>query len=93
MNITTLLLSLVLAMAVVAFGAQNTQAVTFHFLLFKVPAVPLVLPLFGAVLAGALLGWIVSVPGRLRRMRTRHGLEGEITAYARADEVRQTQTG
>src|SRR5438067_12771671 len=92
MNAPKLFAALILATAVVLFGAQNTQAITFHFLLFKVPSVPLVLPLFGAVVLGALLGWIVSAPGRFRRMRERQGLQSEIAAHERvAESVHDTQ--
>jgi uncharacterized integral membrane protein len=87
MNSAKLFVALILATVVVVFGAQNTQAVTFHFLLFKVPSVPLVLPLFGALLAGALLTWVVSVPGRFRRMRQRQGLQHEVAAHERTAEV------
>ena len=69
---------------VVVFGAQNTQAVTLHFLVFKVPSAPLVLALFTAVVVGALLGWVVSAPGRFLRMRERHHLEGQVVAQKRA---------
>src|SRR5438067_2796779 len=87
MNAPKLFAALILATAVVLFGAQNTQAITFHFLVFKVPSVPLVLPLFGAVLVGALLTWVVSMPGRFRRMRQRQGLQHEVAAHERAAEV------
>jgi len=66
------------------FWAQNTQAVTFHFLMFKMPSVPMVLALFVAALLGALLAWIVSAPGRFRRMRERRGLQGQVAAQERA---------
>ena len=84
MNAPKLFAALILATAVVLFGAQNTQAITFHFLMFKVPSVPLVLPLFGAVLLGALLSWVVSAPGRFRRMRQRRGLQSQVAAQERA---------
>jgi len=84
MSSLKLIAGLLLATAVVVFGTQNTQAVTFHVLIFKVPAVPLVLALFVAVLLGALLGWIVSTPGRVRRMRQRRGLQSQIAAQERA---------
>ena len=87
MNTTKLFAALILATAIVVFGAQNTQAVTFHFLLFKVPAVPLVLPLFGAVLLGAILAMIVAAPGRFRRMRQRQGLQSEVAAHDQATET------
>ena len=55
-----LIAALLVAIVLVVFGAQNTQAVTFHFLMFKAPSAPMVLALFVAALLGALLGWIVS---------------------------------
>jgi uncharacterized integral membrane protein len=85
MSSPKLFAALILATAVVLFGAQNTQAITFHFLVFKVPSVPLVLPLFGAVLLGALLGWVFSAPGRFRQMRQRQGLQSKIAAHERSD--------
>lgn len=95
MNSLKLVIGLILATAVVVFGTQNTQAVTFHFLLFKLPSVPLVLPLFGAVLLGALLGLIFAAPGRVRLMRQRRRLEGEITEHDQAargaDEARHSE--
>jgi uncharacterized integral membrane protein len=87
MSSPKLFVGLILAIAVVVFGAQNTQAITFHFLLFKVPSVPLVLPLFGAVLLGAVLSWVFAAPGQLRRMRQRRGLQSEIAVHERAAEA------
>lgn len=84
MSSLKLIAGLIVATAVVVFGAQNTQAVSFHFLMFKVPSAPLVLALFAAVLLGALLGWIVSAPSRFRHMRQRHGLQGQIVDQKRA---------
>jgi uncharacterized integral membrane protein len=80
-----LIAAFLVAMVLVVFGAQNTQAVTFHFLMFKAPSTPMVLALFVAALLGALLGWIVSAPGRFRRMRERRGLQGQVAAHERAD--------
>lgn len=77
-----LIAALLVATVLVVFGAQNTQAITLHFLMFKVPAMPMVLALFAAVLLGALLGWIVSVPGRFRGMHERRGLRGQVKAQA-----------
>jgi len=77
-----LIVALLVATVLVVFGAQNTQAITLHFLMFKVPAMPMVLALFAAVLLGALLGWIVSVPGRFRGMHERRGLRGQVEAQA-----------
>ena len=85
MNTFRLVAGLIVLTIVVTFGAQNTQTVTLHFLMFKVPSAPLVLALFAAVVLGALLGWIVSAPGRFRRMRERHHLEGQVVAQERAD--------
>jgi uncharacterized integral membrane protein len=85
MSSLKLIAALLVAIVLVVFGAQNTQAVTFHFLMFKAPSTPMVLALFVAALLGALLGWIVSAPGRFRRMRERQGLQGQIAAHGRAD--------
>lgn len=85
MSSLKLIAALLVAIVLVVFGAQNTQAVTFHFLMFKAPSAPMVLALFVAALLGALLGWIVSAPGRFRRMRERHELQGQVTAHERAD--------
>jgi uncharacterized integral membrane protein len=85
MSSLKLIAALLVAIVLVVFGAQNTQAVTFHFLIFKAPSAPMVLALFVAALLGALLGWIVSAPGRFRRMRERHELQGQVTAHERAD--------
>jgi uncharacterized integral membrane protein len=66
-----LIAGLIVATILVVFGVQNTQMVTFHFLMFTAPSVPMVLALFVAALLGVLLGWILSVPGRFRRRRQR----------------------
>lgn len=83
MSTLKLIGALVVALALVVFGAQNTQAVTLHFLMFKAPSAPMVLALFVAALLGALLGWIVSAPGRFRRMRESRGLRGQVAAHDR----------
>jgi len=85
MSSLKLIAALLVAIVLVVFGAQNTQAVTFHFLIFKAPSAPMVLALFVAALLGALLGLIVSAPGRFRRMRERRGLQSEVAAHERAD--------
>ena len=73
-----LIAALALAMALVILGAQNTQSVSLHFLMFDVGAVPVVVILLGSVLVGAILGWIISVPGRFRGARVRRGLERQV---------------
>ena len=65
-------------MALVILGAQNTQSVSLHFLMFDVGAVPVVVILLASVLAGAILGWIMSVPGRFRGARVRRDLERQV---------------
>lgn len=84
MSSLKLIAALVVATVVVVFGAQNTQAVTLHFLMFKLPSAPMVLALFVAIVLGALLGWVVSAPGRFRRMRERRGLQGQVQAHVQA---------
>ncbi|GAC1406015.1 MAG: hypothetical protein NVSMB52_19660 [Chloroflexota bacterium] len=81
MNAAKLVGALLLASVLLVFGAQNTQAVTFHFLMFKAPSAPMVLALFVAALLGALLGWIISAPGRFRQMRERRALQGQVAAH------------
>ena len=41
MSSLKLIAALLVAIVLVVFGAQNTQAVTFHFLIFKAPAAPI----------------------------------------------------
>ncbi len=82
-NSVKLIAALLVAIVLVVFGAQNTQAVTFHFLMFKAPSTPMVFALFLAALLGALLGWIVSAPARFRRMRERRGLQDQVAAHQR----------
>lgn len=77
-----LIVALVIATVLVVFGAQNTQAITLHFLMFKLPSAPTVLALFVAVLLGALLGWIVTAPDRFRRRRELRGLKGQVQAQS-----------
>jgi uncharacterized integral membrane protein len=83
-NTFKLIVGLILAGVLVAFGAQNTQAITLHFLIFKAPSMPMVLALFAAALLGALLAWVVSAPDRFRRMRERRGLRSQVTAHDQA---------
>lgn len=78
MNIISLMLALVIAAALVVFGAQNTQSVRFHFLTWETPAIPVVLALAIALLLGALLAYLVSVPGRFRGMRSRRRLRRQV---------------
>ncbi len=78
MNSLKLIAGIACATVVVVFGAQNTQRVTFHFLMFSVPSAPMVLALFLAALLGALLAWAVVVPGRFRNMRERRGLREKV---------------
>lgn len=85
MDSLKLIAALLVAIVLVVFGAQNTQSVTFHFLVFKAPSAPMVLALFVAALLGVLLGWIVSAPGRFRRRRERRGLQGQVAEHERAD--------
>ena len=75
-----LVAALILAAILVVFGAQNTQSVTFHFLVFEAGPAPVVLVVFVAAILGALLGSIVSAPGRFRGMRQRRDLEHQIAS-------------
>ena len=79
-----LTVGLILATVLVVFGAQNTQSVTFHFLMFDAGPAPVIFVVFAAALVGALLSWIVSTPGRFRGMRRRRDLEHQVAAAKRA---------
>lgn len=75
---------LVVATALAILGAQNTQTVTFRFFMWDVTNVPVVAALFFAVLVGAIMGWAMSAPGRVRGMLNRRHLQQEVaTAHDR----------
>lgn len=78
MNILTLLVALLIAAVFVLFGAQNTQSVSFHFVKWETPAIPVVLVLAIALALGALLAWTVSVPARVRGMRDNRSLRRQV---------------
>ena len=75
-----LMVALVFAMLLVVFGVQNTQSMTFHFLVFDLGPAPVVLAVFAAALIGAIVAWLVTVPGSMRGARTRRDLEHELSA-------------
>ncbi len=72
MNSVKLLLFFVVATILVVFGAQNTQPITIHFLVFKLPSTPVVSALAVAALLGALLTFIGTLFGRVRSAREQH---------------------
>jgi uncharacterized integral membrane protein len=82
-NVLKLIVGLLLAALLVVVGAQNTQSVTFRFIVWETPAAPVALGLAIAVVIGVLLSWIVSVPGRIHGMRQRRSLQHEVDAHAR----------
>jgi len=61
-----LLIAMVIAIALVVFGAQNTAPTSLRFLIWETPAVPVVAALAIAVTAGVLLSVLAAAPGRLR---------------------------
>lgn len=75
MNSVKLLLFFVVATILVVFGAQNTQPITIHFLVFKLPSTPVVSALAVAALLGALLTFIGTLFGRVRTAREHHRAE------------------
>lgn len=66
----TLVVALILAGVLALFGAQNTEAVTLHFLWFTARAIPLSLAIVGGAVLGSLLSLLVGLPGRVRRAVT-----------------------
>ncbi len=66
----TLILALILAGVLALFGAQNTEAVTLHFLWFTARAMPLSLAVVGGAVIGAILSVLIGLPGRVRHAVT-----------------------
>lgn len=67
MGQVTIVLAVLLAVVLAVFGAQNTEMVTLHFLGFTARALPLSLVILGGAVIGALLSFLVGLPGRVRR--------------------------
>ena len=67
MGQVTIVLAVLLAVVLAVFGAQNTEMVTLHFLGWTARALPLALVILGGAVLGALLGFLVGLPGRVRR--------------------------
>ena len=78
MTIVALIAALFIAVLLVLFGAQNAQPVSLHFFSWESSAVPLVLALGVAVLLGALLTFVVTLPGRLSAWRERRGMQHRL---------------
>lgn len=87
----TLALALILAAVLALLVAQNTDAVTLHFLWSTHKAVPLSLALLGASVLGALIGLLIGIPGQFRNTRG----QGELTRRTARQEalITQLQTG
>ncbi len=75
---STLLISLILALVAVAFSLQNTEAVSIHFLFFEYQT-SLVLVLLGGLATGAILALVASIGPRLRRSRHMRQLQETIS--------------
>ena len=76
---STLLISLILALVAVAFSLQNTEAVTIHFLLFEYQT-SLVLVILGGLAIGAVLALVASIGPRMRRARHTRQLQDTVAA-------------
>ena len=85
MTIVALIAALFIAVLLVLFGAQNAQPVSLHFFNWESSAVPLVLALGVAVLLGALLTFVVTLPGRLSAWRERRGMQHRLDERLRED--------
>lgn len=79
----TVLLALILAGVLALFGAQNTATVTLHFLWFSAHALPLSLAILGGAVIGALLSFLVALPGRVRGALTGGQLKRQTTRQER----------
>lgn len=76
---TTLLISLILALAAVVFSLQNTAPVTIQFLVWEYQT-SLVLLILGALAVGAGLAYIASLGSHLRRTRQIHQLQDTVAS-------------
>ena len=83
MNAVSLVIGLILGILLVVFGAQNAQMVSLRFFIWDTQSIPLVLALTVAMLLGALLTLLASIPGRLRNRRQRQELRQQVEAQAR----------
>lgn len=83
MNAVYLVIGLLLGIVLVAFGAQNAQAVSLHFFTWNSTPIPLVLALGVAMLLGMLVTLLLSIPGRVRARRQRQDLLRQLDAQAR----------
>lgn len=75
---STLLISLILALVAVAFSLQNTEAVTIRFLFFEYQT-SLVLVILGGLAIGAILALIASIGPRIKRSRQVRQLQETVT--------------
>lgn len=80
MNSLRFFIALLLATGLVVLGAQNTQSVTFHFLMFDIGPAPVVLMVVVGALIGALLTFLLSLPGLVRAAGDRRELEKRLFA-------------
>jgi len=74
---STLLISLILALVAVAFSLQNTEAVRIRFLFFEYQT-SLVLVILGGLAIGAIMALIASIGPRLRRSRQMRQLQDTV---------------
>ncbi len=72
------IVALLLAAAIVVFGVQNTQSATFQFFGYETGPVPVIFAVLGGAVAGAILAWLASAPGRVRGMLHERDLERRV---------------
>ncbi len=92
MSSPKLIVAFVLATALLIFGVQNTQSVTFHFLTFDAGPAPVIVAVFAGALVGAVLAWAVQTPARFRARRERTDLGHQLAAAKREAAAVQTET-
>lgn len=85
MTIVVLIVALFIAVLLVLFGAQNAQPVSLHFFSWESSSVPLVLSLGVAMFIGALLTFVVTLPGRLSAWGERRGMQHRLDERRRDD--------
>ncbi len=87
---STLIISLILALVAVAFSLQNTEAVTIRFLFLEYQT-SLVLVILGGLAIGAILALIASIGPRIRRSRQVQQLQETVTAQGSRIHSLETQ--
>ena len=73
-------LAVFFAVVLLVFSLQNTESVTFHFLIWDLGPAPLLIAVLGAAVLGLLVGLLLAAPSHFREVAARRRLESELQA-------------